>query len=88
MSASEPTTVVTLRVPADLDRRIAQRARRARTSKSALLREALLQAFSDSPAADDPAGEARRQSLRVSRRASERDANDFVARAADTRGWR
>jgi len=33
------------------------------------------------------AREARRQSLLVSGRASERDALDFIEHAADTRGW-
>ena len=88
MSAPEPTTVLTLRVPADLDRRIAQEARRARKTKSALLRDALLQVFAGGPAPGDPAREARRQSLLVSRRASEREAIDFTEHAADTRGWR
>ena len=88
MSASEPTTVLTLRVPADLDRRIAQQARRFRKTKSALLRDALIQAFGGGPPPGDPAREARRQSLLVSRRGSERDALDFIEHAADTRGWR
>jgi transcriptional regulator of met regulon len=88
MSAPEPTTVLTLRVPADLDRRISREARRARKTKSALLRDALLQAFADGPAPEDPAREARRQSLLVSRRGSEREAIDFIEHAADSRGWR
>ena len=54
---------VTLRVPPDLDRRIAQEARRARKTKSALLRDAIQPAFGDAPPPDDPAREARRQSL-------------------------
>ena len=88
MNAPEPTTVLTLRVPADLDRRISREARRARKTKSALLRDALLQVFADGPPPDDPAREARRQSLLVSRRGSERETIDFIEHAADTRGWR
>ena len=88
MNGSEPTTVLTLRVPAALDRRISQEARRARKTKSALLRDALHRAFADGPAPDDPAREARRQSLLVSRRGSEREAIDFIEHAADTKGWR
>lgn len=88
MSAPEPTTVLTLRVPADLDRRISREARRARKTKSAVLRDALLQAFADGQTPEDPAREARRQSLLVSRRGSEREALAFIEHAADTRGWR
>ena len=88
MSGNARSIVLTLRVPVDLNRRIEQAARRKRSRKSALLREALLQAFGAAPLPDDPAREARRQSLLVSRRQSERDALDFVGQAADTRGWR
>jgi len=88
MPASERTTVLTLRVPPDLDRRIAQLARRQKRTKSALLREALQQAFGNEQPPADPAQEARRQSLLVSGRASERDALAFVEHAADHRGWR
>jgi predicted transcriptional regulator len=88
MAGTSQSTVLTLRVPADLDRRIAQAARRNKRTKSAVLREALSQAFGAAPLPEDPAREARRQSLLVSRRRSERDALDFVEHAADTRGWR
>ena len=44
-------------------------------------------AFGDLPA-DDPAREARRQSLLVSGRKSEREALDFVETAGDSRGWK
>jgi predicted transcriptional regulator len=88
MSTSERSTVLTLRVPADLDRRIEQAARRKRRTKSALLREALHHTFGKGPLPDDPAREARRQSLLVSGRQSERDALDFVEHATDDRGWR
>lgn len=81
------STVVTLRVPADLDRRIEREARRRRRTKSALVRDALLSAFGDAPPADDPAREARRQSLLVSTRASEREAIEFIEASADERGW-
>ena len=45
MPATGRSTVLTLRVPADLDRRIEREARRKRRTKSAVLREALQQAF-------------------------------------------
>jgi predicted transcriptional regulator len=78
---------VTIRVPFDLDRRIAREARRRRRPKSALLRDALQNAFGDAPP-DDPAREARRQSLLVSGRDSEREALEFIEATADHQGWR
>jgi predicted transcriptional regulator len=88
MPESEKSTVLTIRVPADLDRRIAQAARRRRSTKSAVLREAISSAFADAPQPADPAREARRQSLLVSGRASERDTLDFIDHVADRQGWR
>lgn len=81
------SAVVTIRVPVDLDRRIAREARRRRRPKSALVRDALQSAFGDTPA-DDPAREARRQSLLVSGRDSEREALEFIEASADQQGWR
>lgn len=88
MPQSDRSTVLTIRVPTTLDRRIEQTARRRRRTKSALVREALEQTFGAVPPADDPAREARRQSLLVSGRRSEREAIEFVGRVADHRGWR
>jgi predicted transcriptional regulator len=82
------STVVTIRLPVDLDRRIAREAVRRRRPKSALLRDALQSAFGDAPPADDPAREARRQSLLVSGRESEREALEFIEASADEQGWR
>jgi Ribbon-helix-helix protein, copG family/Protein of unknown function (DUF3018) len=82
------STVLTIRVPADLDRRITQAARRRKSTKSALLREAIVTAFGETPPAEDPAREARRQSLLVSGRASEREALEFIGEVADDKGWR
>ena len=82
------STVVTLRVPPDLDRAISREARRQRRTRSALVREILARALEGAPSAADAAAEARRQSLLVSGRASERDALDFVDAVADRRGWR
>jgi hypothetical protein len=86
--ARTKSAVVTIRVPADLDRRIAREARRRRRSKSALVCDALQSAFGDTPPADDPAREARRQSLLVSGRDSEREALEFIEASADQQGWR
>ena len=88
MSRQTKTAVLTLRVPPDLDRRIEQEARKKRSTKSAVLREALQSAFGEGPAPSDPVREARRQSLLVSGRASERDALDFIQGASDDQGWR
>jgi len=88
MSTNRGSTVLTLRVPLELDRRIEQEARRRRRTKSAILRDVLGVAFAGSRAAEDPAAEARRQSRLVSGRASEREALRFLERAADVRGWK
>ncbi len=88
MPPAGKSAVLTIRVPLDLDRRITQAARRRRSTRSAILREALLQAFEPGGRPDDPAREARRQSLLVSGRASEHDALDFVAHVADDGGWK
>ena len=88
MSRPQRSAVLTLRVPLDLERRIEREARRKRRTKSAVLREALQQAFSGGVPPDDPAREARRQSLLVSGRASEQEALEFIDRAADDESWR
>jgi predicted transcriptional regulator len=84
----QKSTIVTLRVPVDIERRIASEARRLRRSRSDIVRDALKAAFGGEATADAAAAEARRQSLLVSDRASERDALDFIEASADTRGWR
>ncbi len=88
MPRREASIVLTLRVPPDLERRIDSVARQRRRSRSAVLREVLENAFAEAGSRADPALEARRQSLLVSNRASEREALDFVADAADDHGWR
>ncbi len=88
MSRPERSTVLTLRVPPDLDRRIERQARRRKSTKSAVLREALQNAFGEGEPAEDPAREARRQSLLVSGRESEREALEFIEESVDDQGWR
>ena len=80
--------IVTLRVPVSLGRSIQREARRRRRTKSELVREILATAFAEGDSGRDPAQEARRQSLLVSTRASEKDALAFNEAAADRRGWR
>ena len=79
---------MTLRVPREVERRIEQEARRRRRTKSAVLREVIEGAFVAGVPPEDPAAEARRQSLLVSGRKSEKDALRFIEGAADIRGWR
>jgi len=80
--------IVTLRVPASLGRSIEREARRRRRTKSDLVRGILATAFAEAASGRDPAQEARRQSLLVTARASEKDALAFIEAAADRRGWR
>jgi hypothetical protein len=79
------TDVLTIRVPRDVSRRLAREARRQRRSRSAVARAILVEGLGGAP--DDLLAEARRQSLLVRRRESERDAIRFAADAADLKGW-
>lgn len=88
MSRPAKSTVLTLRVPLALDRRIEQQARQKRRSKSSILRDVLQSTFGEGPPPVDPAREARRQSLLVSGRKSEREAIAFIEGLRDERGWR
>ena len=88
MAQPRGSVVLTLRVPPVLDRRIERAARQKRQTKSAVLREALQNAFGGDAPVDDPATEARRQSLLVSGRASERDVLDFIEQVGEDQGWR
>jgi predicted DNA-binding protein len=81
------STVLTIRVPPDLDRRLAREARRRRRTRSDLARE-ILQLALDGPPAEDPAVEVRRQSRLASERSSDQEAMEFIAAAADLKGWR
>jgi predicted transcriptional regulator len=79
--------VLTLRVDADLTRSLEREARRRRKTKSELARE-ILAAGLGAEVGNPIAQEARRQSLLVSRRHSERETLDFIAQTADTQGWK
>jgi hypothetical protein len=80
------SSVLTIRIGTDLGRSLEREARRRRTTKSELVREILVAGLGGAGGANDLAEEARRQSILVSDRQSERDALDFLERAADTRG--
>ena len=82
------STVLTIRVPTQLDRQLAREARRRRQTRSQLARTILQERFGGDGDELDLPGEARRQSLLVSRRRSERDALTFVSTFADLRGWK
>lgn len=82
----QPTTVLTIRVSTDLGRRLAREARRSRRTRSETAR-AILQMALEHASVEDPAAEARRQSILASERASEHDALEFIAAAADLKGW-
>jgi predicted transcriptional regulator len=80
------SAVLTLRVPAALDRKLGREARRRRQTRSEVARHILEAGLSATE--PDLATEARRQSRLVRRRRSEREALDFIERASDRSGWR
>lgn len=82
-----PSNILTIRVPRDLERRLAREARRRRLTRSAMARVILEDGLGDVAVAD-PRAEARRQSLLASGRRSEREAIRFVTAAADLKGWK
>jgi predicted DNA-binding protein len=84
----EASTVVTVRVSANLNRSIERAARMRRRTKSEVVREILEQSLRGREGFLDPAREARRQSLLVSPRRSEQDVLAFIERVGDRRGWR
>jgi hypothetical protein len=70
-------------------RSLAREAHRRRKTRSQVAREILeTELLGDEAASAAAAKEARRQSLLVSRRRSEREALEFIVGAADTRDWR
>jgi hypothetical protein len=84
--STQASTVQTIRLGGGLHRSLAREARRRRSTKSELVRE-LLAAGLGAVGVPDLA-QARRQSLLVGRRRSERDALEFLEHAADTRASR
>jgi Antitoxin MazE-like len=88
VSAPEKSaSLLTVRIGAELARSLAREARRRRKTKSEVAREILAASLVDA-GVEDPAAEARRQSLLVSRRRSEKETLGFLAAAADVRGWK
>ncbi len=81
------STVLTLRVPAKVHRYLTREARRRRATRSDIARR-ILQERVEGSSEPDVLAEARRQSLLVSKRRSERDVLAFVDTVADRRGWK
>ena len=75
------SAVLTVRVPATLERQLTREARRRHRTRSDVVRDMLVAHLG----ADEPslAAEARRQSRLVNRRRSERDVLRFIAAACD-----
>jgi predicted transcriptional regulator len=82
------SAVLTIRIDANLTRSLAREARRRRKTKSEVAREILAAGLGGDGGEPALAQEARRQSLLVSRRRSEREALDFIEQTADVRGWK
>ena len=85
-SSKTSSTVLTIRLPRALDRRLAAVARRSRQSRSEAARAILQAALSDD--SHDPTVEARRQSVLASRQDADRETLAFLDAVADDRGWR
>lgn len=81
------STVLTVRVPAKVHRYLTREARRRRQTRSDIARSILQERVEGSREPDFQA-EARRQSLLVSKRRSERDTLAFLDAVADHRGWK
>lgn len=86
--STQPTEVLTIRVPRQVAARLATEARRQRRTKSQVARALLVSGLEGPDPEADPSVEARRQSLLASRRRSEAESLRFVITAADTRGWK
>jgi metal-responsive CopG/Arc/MetJ family transcriptional regulator len=87
MRSGKTSSLLTVRVDDELTRSLDREAERRRTSRSELVREILAEGLAGRRSGFDLELEARRQSLLVCERDSEREALEFVEAAADTRGW-
>ena len=85
-ASTNVSSVLTLRLTADVARRLGREARRSRRSRSEVAR-AILEAHLAGPVAD-PLAEARRQSLLASAQDADRETLDFIEHAGDSRGWK
>ena len=85
--SASASSVLTLRIGADLARSLSREARRRHTTKSELVREILASGLAGEEGTPTLAEEARRQSLLVAERRSEGETLELLEHAADTRGW-
>ncbi len=79
------SAVLTLRVPAEVHRYLTREARRRQTRSD--IARSILQERVEGSSEPDFLAEARRQSLLVSKRQSERNTIAFLDAVADRRGW-
>lgn len=86
MKISAASSVLTIRVPKALGRRLAAEARRQRLTRSEAARAILEEALNKPD--EDPAVAARRQSMLASRQGADKDTLKFIEQIADDRGWR
>ena len=86
MKTAATSSVLTIRVPRALDRRLTAEARRQRKTRSEAARAILEEALSKPD--EDPATAARRQSILASRQDADKDTLKFIDQLADDRGWR
>ena len=86
-SRSRGSIVLTIRVPQDLDRRLAREARRRGRTRSEVARSLLAASLQTTPL-DDPRKEARRQSRLAAAQAEEREVLRLIVDVADLRGWK
>jgi hypothetical protein len=80
------SAVLTVRVPAKVHRYLTREARRRRQTRSDIARR-ILQEHVEGSSEPDFLAEARRQSLLVNKRPSERDTLAFLDAVSDRRGW-
>ena len=80
--------MLTFRASSAVVRALGRMARQRRQSRSELIRAILENALQIESRDNDPAREARRQSLLVRRRDSEREILGFIEQTTDTRDWR
>lgn len=81
------SAVLTVRVPAKVDRYLTREARRRRQTRSDIARS-ILQERVEGSTEPDFLIEAQRQSLLVSKRRSERETLAFLDAVVDRRGWK
>lgn len=87
MNRPAKSSVLTIRIDDEISRSLVREAKRRRRTKSEVVREILAAGLGGGNETLDLAQEARRQSLLVSRRRSERETLEFIEHAADGRGW-